>query len=487
MAIGAYAVERDYSHYIAQASRTVLAVIGTASKGPVGEAVAITSTQDLVSKFGPLKVDYYGLYTSQYFLSQSSKLYYVRAAGESVAPSKASITGINAESDDVSDAIVLEMIEKGTYSNGYKVIVSNSETEYLYDILLKNTSGVTIEKISEVSLEDLVEGYKTSNFNIVTRDLTITSLTAGEYTFDGGDDGISDIKPADYNLAADALRAETVDINLIAVPGISEAAVVNEVLTIAENRGDCLYIIDPPKGLTRDGCIQWVNGGGAYEHTKFNSSCGAVYYDWIQIYDSVNKQYVQVPPSVSVCATYAYNDRVSDVWYAPAGLTRGIIRGVITPITRLTRADVELLYENNINSIYEDPQVGNVVWGQKTLWREDTALNRINVRRLMNYLKKVITAACQYLVFEPNDRVTWNSFEMKVLPTLNNVKNRRGLYEYKVVKGESIVTSEDIDNYKMPCMILIRPTKAAEEIPIYFVITNTGADFNEVLEVNGVV
>ena len=114
-------------------------------------------------------------------------------------------------------------------------------------------------------------------------------------------------------------------------------------------------------------------------------------------------------------------------------------------------------------------------------------MNRVNVRRLLNYLKRVITAACNYLTFEPNDRVTWNSFEMKILPTLKNIQNKRGIYEYRVVKGETIVTNEDIDNYRMPCMVMIRPTKAAEEIPIYFVITSTGADFNEVLEANGVV
>ena len=131
--------------------------------------------------------------------------------------------------------------------------------------------------------------------------------------------------------------------------------------------------------------------------------------------------------------------------------------------------------------------MGLVVWGQKTLYREETALNRVNVRRLMNYLKRIIVAACRYLTFEPNDSVTWNSFEMRVKPILRSIQNNRGIYEYRIIKGESIVTDTDIDNYRMPCMIMIRPTKAAEEIPIYFVITSTGADFNEVLEANGVV
>ena len=209
----------------------------------------------------------------------------------------------------------------------------------------------------------------------------------------------------------------------------------------------------------------------------------------VTIYDSINKMNVDVPPSVVVSASIAYSDRTTEVWYAPAGLTRGLVRGVLDSVTKLSKSDIDYLYsdKNAVNPIYDDPQVGLVLWGQKTLLREDTALNRINVRRLLNYLKRVITAACNYLTFEPNDRITWNSFEMKILPTLKSIQSKRGIYDYRVVKGETIVTNDDIDNYRMPCMVSIRPTKAAEEIPIYFVITSTGADFNDVLEANGII
>ena len=217
-----------------------------------------------------------------------------------------------------------------------------------------------------------------------------------------------------------------------------------------------------------------------------SSSYGAVYFDWLTIYDTATRTRLPFPPSVAVCATYAYSDRMSDLWYAPAGMNRGAIRGVISPITQLSRAAIENLYDSNVNAIYTDAQVGNVIWGQKTLSRESSALNRVNVRRLMNYLKKVITASCKHLVFEPNDRVTWNKFEMEVTPVLEDIYNRRGIYEYRIVQGEAIVTDEDIDNYRMPCMITVRPTKAAEEIPIYFVITSTGTEFNDVLEANGI-
>lgn len=489
MKIGAYAVERDYSHYVAYAAKTIFAVVGTATKGPVGVATVCTSAQDLVNKFGPLKPECYGLYAGQYFLSQSSKLYFVRAASDTAAKATVNIKGINASDVEVADALTLEALELGTYADGYTVVITASGSDGKYNIAVKSKSGNTLETIKDIRFEDLTTSYQSSTFKVSNVNSVAASLSVGTYTFSGGNDGISDIEAGDYITAANSLTADLVDMNLFAVPGVSDPAVITAMLALAENRGDCLYLVDPPKGLTRDGVIQWHNGGGDYNHTAFNSSFGALYYDWVTIYDSVNKVRVDVPPSVVVAASYAYSDRTTEVWYAPAGLQRGLVRGVLDSVTKLGKADTELLYSdgNAINSLYDDPQVGLVLWGQKTLSRADTALNRVNVRRLLNYLKRVITAACNYLTFEPNDRVTWNSFEMKILPTLKSIQNKRGIYEYRVVKGETIVTNEDIDNYRMPCMVMIRPTKAAEEIPIYFVITSTGADFNEVLEANGVI
>ena len=489
MAIGSYAVEKDYSHYVAYASKTIYAVVGTASKGPVGVATVCTSTQDLVNRFGPLKVGCHALYAGQYFLSQASKLYFVRAASESVAASKVVIEGTNLTTNTISDALEISCIEKGTFSNGYTLVLSAGSTEDKYSILVKSTSGATLETIKDITLDELIVGYKGKYIEVTNKNTSAITLTPSTYTFEGGNDGIEDIEAADYINAAQVLAADNIDMNLFAVPGISDASVITAMLALAESRGDCLYLVDPPQGLTRDGVVNWHNGSGEYQHTAFNSSYGALYYDWVVAYDSVNKVQVQLPPSVPVAATYAYSDRISDLWYAPAGLDRGMVRGVLDSVTKLSKTDVDYLYsgENSINSIYDNAQVGLVLWGQKTLLRENTALNRVNVRRLMNYLKRVITAACNYLTFEPNDRITWNSFEMKVIPVLDSIKNRRGIYDYTVVKGETIVTDEDIDNYTMPCMIMIRPTKAAEEIPIYFVITSTGADFNEVLEANGVV
>lgn len=489
MNIGAYAVEKDYTHYVAYAAKTIFAVVGKATKGPINQAVVCTSPQDLVNKFGPLDTESYGLYAGHYFLNQASKLYYVRVADSNAAAATAVIEGKTSTDTTVADAITVAALEKGTYANGYSVTITEDADEGVYTLVVKSTKGFLLETLKNIQFEDLTVGYKTNYLEVTAKSATAANITAGTYTFAGGNNGTSALTNEEYIAAAEALKSSAVDMNLFAVPGVSDPAVVLAMLTIAENRGDCLYLLDPPKGLTRDGVIAWHNGGESYEHTAFNSSYGALYYDWVRIYDPINKVHVTVPPSVTVAATYAYSDRNSEIWFAPAGLRRGLVQGVINTATSLSKDDVDILYsdENNINSIYEDPQVGLVLWGQKTLLRTNTALNRVNVRRLLNYLKRVITAACNYLTFEPNDRITWNSFENLTKPVLRSIMNRQGIYEYRIVQGETIVTGEDIDNYRMPCMLLIKPTKAAEEIPVYFAITSTGADFNEVLEANGVV
>lgn len=482
MKIGTYAVEKDYSHYVAYAAKTIFAVVGTATKGPVGVATVCTSAQDLVNKFGPLDPKCYGLYASQYFLSQSTKLYFVRAASKSAAAASAKIAGMNSSDTEVEDAVTVQYVTVGTYADGYSVVVAEGTEGGKYNLLVRNKSGATLETVSNISLDELTTSYKTKYIQVSAVNTSAASLTLGTYPLSGGNDGIEGIEAADYINAANSLYADTVDMNLFAVPGVSDASVITAMLALAETRGDCMYLVDPPQGLTREGVVNWCNGGGDYEHTAFNSSYGAVYYDWITIYDSVNRVRLNVPPSVVVSASIAYSDRTTEVWYAPAGLQRGIVRGVLESVTKLSKSDTEYLYEHNINSLYDDPQVGLVLWGQKTLLQDDTSLNRVNVRRLLNYLKRVITAACNYLTFEPNDRVSWNSFEMKILPVLKNIEAKRGIYNYRVIKGETIITNDDIDNYRMPCMVMIRPTKAAEEIPIYFTITSTGADFNEVLD-----
>lgn len=311
-------------------------------------------------------------------------------------------------------------------------------------------------------------------------------LTPDTYTVTGGTDSATGLQSAQWIKAVDTLKSDVYDINLFAVPGVSDNAVILECLDVAEYRGDCLFLVDPPNNLTPDQVKDWHNGTGEYSSTSslLNSSYGAVYYSWQTVYDKDTDSYIDLPPSAIVSSVMAKSARETEIWMPPAGMVRGLVSGVNSPKYSPDTGERNALYadQNAVNCIIEDPTYGLVVFGQKTLLRANTALDRVNVRMLLNYLKRVVVAAAKYLTFEPNDSTTWNSFEDLVEPTLRSIGQRRGLYDYKIVKGEAIVTNDDIDNYRMPCKILIQPTKAAEEIPIYFTLTSTGVDFNEILE-----
>ena len=514
MKLGTYAIEQDYSQYVARASEIVFAVVGTATKGPINTPTLCTSISDFVNKFGNLHPDCLGLYAGQYFLNQANKLYYVRAASGAMSAT-VSIKG-KATNATVEDAIVLEFKTPGTYYNDYTVNVTKQTTldelGLRFTLVVKNSKGIVVETISDILLSSLtkvesgvtviVEDSIESNY-VHLKSVSSTSFNTlidteevegvkkfVDYKSSGGDDGILNITSGDYLEAGKLLADENIDMNLFAIPGCSDHDVITNMLDLAEARGDSLYLVDPPNHKDATEIADWHNGiGGTTTHERFNSSYGALYWAWQKIYDSVNKVQIEVPPSVVVAPVIAKSTQMSEIWYAPAGLQRGIVYGVVDPVTAPDRNARDVLYtgENNVNCIVTDPQVGICVFGQKTLYRQSTALDRVNVRMLLNYLKRVIVAACRSLTFEPNDRITWNIFEDRIEPTLRNIQNHRGIYEYKIVKGETIVTDDDIDNYRMPCMILIRPTKAAEEIPIYFTLTSTGADFNSVLESNGIV
>lgn len=502
MNLGPYAIEQDYSHYVAYASDVIFAVVGTASKGPIGVPTVCTSPRDLTNKFGPVKLGYHAIYAGQYFLNQASKMFFVRATahnedGESTATKGiVNLIGISA-SGDVPNAVVLNTKEFGTYLNGYKVSVvttQDADENPVTIVNLMTPAEVVVEQI-RVDLAKITVGDTLgSNYlEVATIDSTATALkaTTAAYTISNGNDGNEGIKDADYISAANELKSDIYDMNVFAVPGVTSATVITSMLSLAEQRGDCVFIVDPPANVKTPTEVEaWHNGRGTYkDHSKFNSSFGVLYFSWQRIYDSVNKAYVSVPPSVVVAPIMAKSARESEIWFPVAGIRRGLVHGVYAPEYSPDTAERDNLYsgENCVNCIIEDPISGLVVFGQKTLYRENTALNRLNVRMLLNYLKRVVTAACRYLTFEPNDRTTWNNFEDLVEPTLRTIGERRGLYDYKIVKGEAIVTDDDIDNYRMPCKILIKPTKAAEEIPIYFTITSTGADFNEVLESEGII
>ena len=264
------------------------------------------------------------------------------------------------------------------------------------------------------------------------------------------------------------------DINMVVTPGIVRSlhpSITQKVIDMVEDRQDAFYIADfvPSDGTITDATDQ---------ANSIDSNYTATYYPWVKTIDSNTNKLMSVPPSVLLPAVYAANDRLAAEWFAPAGLNRGGITGAVSVLNRLTHSERDTLYENKVNPIAAFPGQGIVAFGQKTLQDKASALDRINVRRLLIVLKKFIASTSRYLVFEQNTAVTRNKFLNTVNPYLEAVQQRQGLYAFRVVMDESNNTPDVIDRNILAGQVFLQPAKTAEFIVIDFNILPTGASFN---------
>ena len=281
-----------------------------------------------------------------------------------------------------------------------------------------------------------------------------------------------------YKRAINAIsNPDEFDINLLVTPGVLHrlhSQVTNHAISKVEARADALFIMDT---ADIDDSINTVVDAVANLDTNYV----ATYYPWVKLVDSVTQVPVYVPPSVVLPGVLAFNDSVSHEWFAPAGLNRGGLRGlgVTQAKTRLTHAERDRLYEGRINPIASFPNEGVVVFGQKTLQSKPSALDRINVRRLLIALRKFIASASQFLVFEQNTAATRNRFLNIVNPYLEQVQQNSGLSAFRVVMDDTNNTADVVDRNQLLGQIFIQPTRTAEFIVLDFVVQPTGATFPE--------
>jgi uncharacterized protein len=260
--------------------------------------------------------------------------------------------------------------------------------------------------------------------------------------------------------------------NIITTPGITATtgnAIITSMTNMAENRGDCIAIVD--MSAFGNNVATVINNA-----TSVDSSYAATYYPWVQISAPNTGKLTWVPPSTIIPSVYAYNDRVGAPWFAPAGFTRGGL-SVIQAERKLSPTDRDTLYAGKVNSLATFPGQGVVAYGQKTLQKKASALDRINVRRLLIELKSYIGQVANGLVFEQNTAATRNRFLRQVNPYLDSIQQRQGLYAYKVVMDDSNNTAEVIDRNQLLGQIFIQPTRTAEFIILDFNVTPTGATF----------
>tara|TARA_B100002019_G_scaffold155373_1_gene133836 strand:+ start:1655 stop:4312 length:2658 start_codon:yes stop_codon:yes gene_type:complete len=320
--------------------------------------------------------------------------------------------------------------------------------------------------------------------------------------FQGGEDGHSPVLPI---LLGDDIRADNVqgmdcskrfspgtqgyerafkalsnqdefDINLLVTPGLTldlHRSVINMGVDLCETREDCFYILDCVQANGQPGLVDEA----VMQASTIDSNYAATYYPWVKIIDPATNALQPFPPSAVMPAVYAANDKTAAEWFAPAGLNRGGLEGAVSVMDRLTFAERDTLYEGKVNPIAQFPGQGIVAFGQKTLQRRASALDRINVRRLLITLKKFIASTSRYLLFEQNTAATRNKFLAIVNPYLEAVQQRQGLYAFNVIMDESNNTPDLIDRNILYGQIFLQPARAVEFIILDFNLQATGATF----------
>ena len=261
--------------------------------------------------------------------------------------------------------------------------------------------------------------------------------------------------------------------NLLFTPGLLHSkhpTQVNQIVSNTQNRGDNLYVLD---------LIDYSSTVAATvtQASGINNSFAATYWPWVKILDPATGKQIWSPASTVIPGVYAFNDKIAAPWFAPAGINRGGLSTVLRAEQLLNQANKDILYSNNINPLATLPKNGVVVFGQKTLQKEASALDRVNVRRLLLELKTYIRQIADTVLFEQNTISTRNSFLAKVTPYLENIQQKQGLYAFKVVMDESNNGPAVIDQNQLIGQIYVQPTRTAEFISLDFILLPTGAEF----------
>ena len=300
------------------------------------------------------------------------------------------------------------------------------------------------------------------------------TIKAGANFYDNITTQTQGLVAANYdNMVSLLANAEEFKFNILSTPGLtkeSHSSVVSTIITNTQGRGDSIYVLDLSD---YDSTISET----ITEAQSLDNSYAATYWPWVSISDPATGKIVWVPASTLIPGVYMNNDRIAAPWFAPAGMNRGGLNTVLRAKYKLSQAQKDELYLNNINPLATMPQQGVVAFGQKTLQKDASALDRVNVRRLLIELKSFIGQVANTIVFEPNTTVTRLSFINRVSPYLETIQQKQGLYAFKVIMDESLNTPDVIDRNQLVGQIYIQPTRTAEFISLDFILQPTGATF----------
>ena len=528
--------EKNVSAYATTTSSTILAIVGYATKGLINTTTLVTSRTDFLEKFGtPSTTSPYSSLAAYRAFTQSNQILFYRVgddSGDSISLIQAEriIGDIGSDGGDSFMAKII-MDEAGTALNGSYIITSSRVNPVSgdsdHDIKFYNVDGVLKETFTGVSYYSGDTNYwetminKTvdnggsgwfsvdvhfpstgDSYSFVKSATYIIGRADGgdskafasggdtwsadigdsyEYDFRAGVDGIPNtggdtLFTTALATSADLANQELWNYHLLITPDTSASAVEDAAITLCEYRKDCFYIADPPYAKTIANAIAWHNGTGAQgRSTAFNTSYAAAYWPWLKDYNSVAGEYVWCPPSVFVAAKMLETDNNFGPWYAPAGDVRGKISAFdYEGSPSLSQRDTMYGDLNALNPIVNFASKGLEIFGQKTLLRGTTALNRINVRRMVIYAKKLIKTAMDALVFEPHNADSWARATNLINTILEPIRQDNGLSDYKVTIDATTNTASLIQQSIMAGIIQLVPVGTIEMIELDIKINAAG-------------
>jgi uncharacterized protein len=373
------------------------------------------------------------------------------------------ISKVIGDQKQVYDPNTNQIIVTGNYPNRSLYVrvtaVNNPTPNYLDPNGVPKPQYVNLIPVAQNGLFNGAVGSQPTNINFYD---TITS---------GNSQGLVG---TDYDIAIDILsNSEAYQYNVLFTPGLTNdlhSSQITSIITNTQNRGDSLFVMDLTSydGLMIDAETQ--------AQTR-DTSYAATYWPWVRIVDPATGKHIWAPASTVIPGVYAFNDKVSAPWFAPAGINRGGLSTVLRAQYRLSQSQKDTLYENNVNPLATLPKQGVVVFGQKTLQKAASALDRVNVRRLLIELKNYIRQIADTVVFEQNTISTRNSFLVRVNPYLETIQQKQGLYAFKVIMDDSNNGPDVIDRNQLVGQIYIQPTRTAEFISLDFILLPTGAEF----------
>ena len=435
--------------------------------------------------------------------------YGVKSNGD-VSGNTVTISNLNGEFFDVKineDGVTQETFRVSLvqYKSFLEDMINTGETNLKSDIAKGNlvASGTSITSTALTNFVNQLSnlGSNDDGFSMTYQNKSGSTLTStlggdprfvkpieGTYVLGQGDNGVGTTSENTTALIGDATTAtktgmqalddDVLNISLAAIPGVSTESVQNALITLAESSQNFLAVVAPPYavGATQD-AIDWTNGLATGRTSAINNTYAAVYWPWVKVFsvhDGLDRWF---DPAIFALRQMAYTDNVSETWFAPAGYLRGRLTKPSEVEVRLNQGDRDSLYSggNVVNPIVNFVQQGITIFGQRTTTRNPSALDRVNIRRLMIFLRKVILQATRQFVFEPNDEILWEQVEQVLNPFLDDIKRRRGITEFRVVCDTTTNTPARIDRNELWCKVLLKPTKAAEILIFELNLTNQSA------------